>query len=357
MVSKTTHVVTEGQDVVVTLYDGRGLRFQTERGGECMFAEVQDYYEMLGVAPTASAQEIRRAFRSLARQFHPDLALDKRTAEEKFKGINEAYEVLSDADARRRYDRGEGLGRRFSCFGSRHIRKPNRNFRGDGASENFRPYTERPEFRSFYEQYTKGARDQTQERTPPNGGSSRHDASDNGHSRTESKPGRNIEGEIQVALEEVLHGSVRTVSVLRHSPLAGEAERRFLHVRIPPGVLEGQTLRLEGKGDYGKAGGASGDLLLRVNVQVHPDFWVRDADLYCELELTAWESFVGGKKTIPTLEGPVRVKVPPATLHGHRLRLRGKGLPKANGTRGDLYAVVTVKSHLANIVNRVWRRG
>ena len=318
-----------------------------------MATMMKDYYELLGLAHNASGEAIRKAFRKLAMECHPDLATDKPAAEEKFKEINEAYEVLSDEDTRRKYDLGEGRWHRFSSFGSRHVRKEGEQFRATRSKGPFRPYTERPEFRSFYEEFFRGNGE-------PRGGFSNgeRNTGSNGFQNEYRPPqrGKDIEGEVLISLEEVLVGTIHIISVQRQNPITNEAEPGFLHVRIPAGVRDGQVLKLWGKGDYGVAGGKAGDLFLRVKVAAHPDFQVRDADLTFRLELTAWEALFGVKKTVPTLEGNIRLKVPPGTMSGHRLRLRGKGLPKDGGTYGDLYAHVSVKIPLTKMVKRVFRR-
>ncbi|MBM3840199.1 MAG: J domain-containing protein [Verrucomicrobia bacterium] len=319
-----------------------------------MIADLKDYYELLGISREASGEEIRKAFRKLARRFHPDLADDKAKAEEKFKEINEAYEVLGDPENRRKYDLGQGRRHRFSGFGSRHMRRENDGFRSRSSREGFRPYTERPEFRSFYEDFFGRKRSGTNGFSGSEGEAGRSSTSERFH--RSPRPGNDIEGEMQVSLGEVLHGSIHTIAVLRNNPLTGETEQRPLHVRIPAGVRDGQVLRLVGRGDYGIEGGPPGDLFLRIRYARHPEFQVRGTDLTHVLELTPWEAFFGARKTISTLDGEVAIKVPPATPGGQRLRLRGRGLPDAEGMRGDLYALVSIKIRLKNLAKKVFKR-
>jgi curved DNA-binding protein len=305
-------------------------------------AEVKDYYELLCISRKATVDEIRKAFRKLAMQCHPDLVPDKLVAEEKFKEINEAYEVLSNAESRRKYDRGEGRWHRFAGFGSRNVRRQSEKRREATPNEGFRPYTERPEFRSFYEEFFKGrAPEEGRYSASEDKGSS---GSQHGSKNVAPQRGKDIEGDLSISLEEVLHESIHTISVLRHNPVTGEEERRFLHVKVPAGTRDAQILKLPEKGDYGVADGTPGDLFLRIKVTPHADFRIRgESDVVCDIELTAWEAIFGSRRKIRTLDGNVRLKVPPGSLRGHRLRLRGRGLPKADGTRGDLYAVVSVK--------------
>lgn len=319
-------------------------------------SEVKDYYDLLGISRQASGDEIRKAFRRLARQFHPDLATDKSLAEEKFKQINEAYEVLGDPDNRRKYDLGAGRRDRFAGFGSRNVRPRNGRSRREGRGDNFRPYTERPEFRSFYDSFFGGPRDGANDDWEGDGEESSTSSDRSARQEAREQRGKDIEGEILVTLEEVLRGSVHMVSVLRHNPLVDEPEIRPLHVRVPRGVKDGQVLRLQGKGDYGLNGGEPGDLHLRIKIAEHAQFRVKGTDLYCDLKLSAWDAVWGSKKTITTLDGPVAVKIPVGTLAGYRLRLRGKGLPNAEGVRGDLYTVVSVQLRFVQFAKKVFRR-
>jgi curved DNA-binding protein len=156
--------------------------------------------------------------------------------------------------------------------------------------------------------------------------------------------GEDIEGDILVTLDEVMHGSIRDISLQRVNPRTGRAETFTFKVRIPRGVRDGQTIRVPGKGGEG-AGGNAGDLFLHVRYAAHPDFRARGADLYYDLDLAPWDAALGTTVTVPSPDGPVTVRVPPGTNNGGKLRIRGRGLPKSStGTeRGDLYAVVHVQ--------------
>jgi curved DNA-binding protein len=304
-----------------------------------MAVDFKDYYAVLGVPRTASEDDIKKAFRKLARQYHPDVAKDKKKAEEKFKEINEAYEVLSDPEKRKRYDE---LGAQWKQGGG--FRPP------PGFGRQTRPGAQAgaPDvefhfggtgFSDFFEQFF--------------GGGSRFRGSDfeeNGFSpgpgaRTRDQMrGSDIEGDILVTLDEALKGSVRTVSLQRVNSRTGQAETYTFKVRIPPGVHEGQVIRVPGKGEEGMGGGAPGDLYLRVRLAAHPDFQVRGADLYHELNIAPWEGVLGANVRVPTLEGSVNLRVPPGTNNGQKLRLRGRGLPAGrNGERGALYVVINVQ--------------
>ena len=292
--------------------------------------EFRDYYKTLGVAKTATADEIKKAFRKLARQHHPDLAQDKKTAEEKFKEINEAYEVLSDADKRKKYDE---LGPDWQQGGGGFRRPPGGHpgagggfggMGGGGYEEDFQfggtGFSDF--FEAFFGRAARGGRR----------GSAFHG---------EDMPlrGQDAEADIMVTLEEALHGSTRQISFTRGR--AGKVETYT--VKIPKGVREGQRIRLAGIGGEGRGGGEAGDLYLRVRFERHPEFSVEGADVIHEVELPVTQAVLGCEVTIPTLDGRAKLKIPAGTQNGRKFRLTGKGLPQRGGTRGDFYAVVDVQ--------------
>lgn len=299
-----------------------------------MAVRFQDYYETLGVGRTATESEIKAAFRRLARQYHPDVAKDKRSAEEKFKAINEAYEVLSDPEKRKKYDtlgahwkqgapppewntgafHGAGRGGRRGATEF--------HFGGTGFSEFFERYFGgREGFRGF-------------------GGFGGGEDSPAGEAG--QKAGGDVESDLLVTLHEALHGAVRQLSLRRVDPESGQEETDTFRVRIPAGATEGRAIRVPGKGHAGLGGGPPGDLFLRVRLARHPDFRVQDAHLYHDLPLAPWEAVLGATVTVPTLDGTVDVRIPPLAQRGQQLRLRGRGLPVEGGQRGDLYVVLVV---------------
>ena len=297
-----------------------------------MAVKFQDYYETLGVARTATAEEIKQAFRKLARIHHPDVAKNKVTGEAKFKEINEAYEVLGDPDKKRRYDElgpdwQNGGGPTAPGGQRRRTQSPagegDFEFSGTGFSDFFE---------SFFSDRQGGF-------ASSRGGATR------GHAEEEdfAYPGRDIEADLLVTLEEALRGSQRKVS-LRQPGRDGETERTNTYqVRIPPGMREGQRIRLAGQGGPGHGGAPAGDLYLRVRFARHPDLSVRGDDIYCSLDLAPWEAILGVKAKIPTLASAVTLRVPPGTTAGTQLRVRGQGLPREDGSRGDLYATVQLQ--------------
>jgi curved DNA-binding protein len=295
-----------------------------------MSVEFKNYYDVLGVAPNASDAEIKKAFRRLARKYHPDVAKDNNAAEIRFKEINEANEVLSDPDKRRKYDE---LGANWNQPG-RQTSQQSGGFRG-GTEEGSEFHFDGTGFSDFFEQFF-GSRGRTAGGFSQTWGDARGGESF-------ARQGQDIESDILVTLDEILHGSTRTIKLQRIDPATGKSTMQTLRVKIPPGVREAQLIRLAGKGQEGIYGGDSGNLYLRVQFAKHPDFRVRGADLYYDLELSPWEAVLGATVHIPTLDGTVALKVPPATTSEREFRLRGKGLPSGDEVPGDLYAVVRIQ--------------
>jgi curved DNA-binding protein len=300
-----------------------------------MAVQYKDYYESLEVPRTASAEEIKKSFRKLARQYHPDVAKDKKKAEERFKEINEAYEVLSDPEKRKKYDE---LGAHWKSGAD--FRPPGaggHGFRGGPGAEEFQ--FGGTGFSDFFEQMF-GAR--------MNGGGF-HPHGGGGFSPGEfAERGADIEGDILVTLEEAAKGSVRTVNI-RHG------DRSESHqVKIPAGISDGQKLRVAGRGESGSGGGEDGDLYLRVRLAKHPDFEVDGHQLIHELEVAPWEAALGAEIAVPTLDGPVNIKLPAGTASGQKLRVRGRGL----GKHGDLLVVIkmVVPGKLTEAQKKLWEQ-
>jgi curved DNA-binding protein len=310
-----------------------------------MPVEFKDYYDVLGVARDASGEEIKKAFRKLAHKYHPDVAKDKTTAEEKFKEINEANEVLSDPEKRRKYDQ---LGANWN-HPERQPAPPQAGF-GGGHADASEFHFDGTGFSDFFEQFF-GSRG----RASGGFGRTREDGMGG---ETVAQRGQDIEADILVTLDEILHGSTRTIHLQRADPRTGQSVKQTLRVKIPPGVREAQLIRLAGKGQEGIGGGDSGNLYLRVQFAQHPDFRVRGADLYYDLDLAPWEAVLGATVHIPTLDGTVSLKIPAGTRAERQLRLRQKGLPTSDGTRGDLYAVVSIQvpAHLTPEQKVLWEQ-
>jgi curved DNA-binding protein len=295
-----------------------------------MPVEFKNYYDVLGVDRNASDAEIKKAFRKLAGKYHPDVAKDKTNAEEKFKEINEANEVLSDPEKRRKYDE---LGANWNRPEQQASRQ--KSGFGGGPEEGFEFHFEGTGFSDFFEQFFGN-------RGRPSSGFSRTWKNDAGGEAV-AQHGQDIESDILVTLDEILHGSTRTIRLQRTDPRTGKSSLQTLQVKIPHGVREGQLIRLTGKGQEGIGGGDSGNLYLRVKFAKHPDFRVLGANLYHDLELSPWEAVLGGTVDMPTLDGMVSLKIPAGTVAGRQFRLRGRGLPTSDGTRGDLHAIVSIQ--------------
>ncbi len=298
-----------------------------------MAVTFQDYYETLGVDRSASSDEIKQAFRKLARRYHPDVAKDKAAGEARFKEINEAYEVLGDPEKRRRYDElgehwQEGIPGQPSPHRRGHHRAPpgasDFEFSGTGFSD-------------FFESFFGGGHGGFGGAPPP--ARPRHTGEPDF-----LQPERDVEADLLVSLEEALHGSHRRVTLKRPDHTGTGTRTDSYNVRIPPGVHEGQRIRLAGQGEPGERGAEAGDLYLRVRLERHPNFNVQGSDLYCDLHLAPWEAVLGTQVKLPTLDGSTTLRIPPGSTADSLLRLRGLGLPKANHQRGDLYATVRIKT-------------
>ena len=285
-----------------------------------MPVQFRDYYETLGVRKTATEEEIRSAFRKLARKYHPDVAKDKKAAEEKFKEINEAYEVLSDPEKRKKYDQ---LGADWN--------------RPGGFQQPPQWEGQQPPGGGFY-QWSGDGGGGVEFEFGGTGFSDFFEAFFGGGRAATAEHGADVQADIMVTLEEALHGSTRTVSLRR----GGSDKVEQYQVKIPRGVREGQRIRLRGQGEAGASGGKSGDLFLRVRLAKHPDFSVEGSDLIHEVRIQPMQAVLGGELLVPTLERKVRLKIPPGTQGGQRFRLRERGLPGVSGKRGDLYVVVQI---------------
>ncbi|HEY0258013.1 MAG TPA: DnaJ C-terminal domain-containing protein [Candidatus Methylacidiphilales bacterium] len=302
-----------------------------------MPVEFKDYYSSLGVPRDASPEDIKKAFRKLARQYHPDVAKDKKAAEEKFKEINEAHEVLGDPQKRQRYDElgANWKERAYHPPRGRQYRTP----RGSGEDQDYEFHFGGTGFSDFFEQFF-GRADGRDFSFGGNG----FDGQEFHHRPRGPVRGSDIEGDILVTLNEVVNGAVRTISLQSTNPRTGETEEQQLKVRIPAGVHEGQRIRVAGKGTEGTGGGSAGDLYMRVRLAAHPDFQVSGSDLYYDLDLAPWEGVLGTTATVSTLKGRVNVRIPAGTNNGRKLRVRGHGLPQSpGGENGDLYVVVNVR--------------
>jgi curved DNA-binding protein len=285
-----------------------------------------DLYEILGVARTATADEIKRAYRKLAKKYHPDVNPGNKAAEEKFKEATAAFEVLSDEKKRKLYDEF-GPDALRSGFDEKRAEEY-RRWKRQGAPAGGMPFDfgdfstvdvgdfGRFDFGSIFGDLFGGAA----------GGRARRAA-------TMPVPGRNAEAEITIDLRDAVLGAERDIRL----------DGRTLRVKIPAGVSDGSQIRLAGQGGPGARGGPAGDLFLTVKLREHPHVRREGKDLYMDLPVTVPEAALGAEVQLPTFDGQVRLRVPAGAQGGMRLRLRGKGLPDLRGgPHGDLYAVVQV---------------
>jgi len=301
-----------------------------------MAVTYRDYYEVLGVDKSASQDDIKKAFKKLARKYHPDVAKDQDDAEEKFKEMNEAYEVLSDPEKRKKYDtlganweHGQDFSR--GGGGGGFSGRPG----GGGDYEyNFGGSTG---FSDFFESMFGGGSSSAAGGDPfaAYGGAGRRAA----HNRPMA--GQNIEADLLVKVEEVMTGSTRELRLARPEG-SGPAKETTIRVKIPKGVTEGQKIRCSGLGYPGVNGGPGGNLYLRVRIERHPHYRVDGHNLDSDVSLAPWEIALGTSVTIPTPHGNVKLSIKPGTEPGTRMRLRGKGLPTGASGFGDLFVTVTV---------------
>ncbi len=332
----------------------RGTRVMQGATFGGLVMEYRDYYAILGVDKNASREEIKRAYHKLAQKYHPDKNPGDKAAEEKFKDINEAYEVLSDPEKRKKYDQ---LGQKWQQWQQMgydpnafdwsqwfagggpgghgvHVEYVSPEDLGDlfGGLGDFSDF-----FRNIFGSMGRrgagfdfgGARAGTWA-----GG------------RTAFRRGQDYEQEVEITLEEAYHGTSRRLR---------KPDGSTVEVKIPAGAKEGSRVRFKG---LGGPGNPPGDLFLRIRIHPHPKFRIKGSDLYTEVPVDVYTAVLGGEVHVPTLDGrTVRLKLPPYTQNGKRFRLRGKGMPKGRGSgNGDLYAAVDVRlpTHLSPREKELW---
>jgi curved DNA-binding protein len=279
-----------------------------------MAVQFRDYYETLGLSRQASDDQIRAAYRKLARKYHPDVNPGSKEAEEKFKEINEAYSVLSDPQKRKQYDE---LGQNWKA-GAEFRPPPDW---GRDVRVEFGDVTGVGDFSDFFESIFGGARQRAGRRGA--GFATR---------------GRDLEAQLRIPLEEAHRGTTRTIAV--RSP---DGKQRSIRVTIPAGVADAELLRIPNEGEQGAGGAPPGDLFVTVRLEPHALYKVLDGgNIQVDLPVTPWEAALGAQVRVPTLDGPVELTVPPNTQAGQRLRLRGQGMSRKGGGRGDQYAHIQI---------------
>lgn len=297
-----------------------------------MSVQFQDYYETLGVARSASQEEIQKAYRKLARKYHPDVSKEA-GAEDKFKQIGEAYEVLRDPEKRQRYDT---LGANWKA--GQDFQPPPGweqmfgGFQGAGGRGGAQTFTfgNGDGFSDFFSMlFGDGGSMGAQFGGAPFGAGFQQ----GGPVQTK---GRSHEARITISLHDAYHGAKRRIT------LGGLDGEKSYEVRIPKGITEGATIRLSGQGETGRHGGPAGDLLLRVHIAPDSRFRVKNRNIYTTLPISPWEAALGAKVVVPTLDGDVSVTVPAGSESGRQLRLKGKGLSAKSGKSGDFFVELRI---------------
>lgn len=291
----------------------------------------RDFYEVLGVGRDAPEKEIKKAYRRLARKYHPDVNPGDKTAEARFKEISEAYDILSDPKKKGMYDRfghqafeagfseggGGGFGQRgpWPGRGGTGRREWSSEFRTEG------PFN----FEAFEHIFGEGAFGE-------------------GRRGAMAMRGEDVTYPLEIGLEDAILGSTVTVTAMR------EGRPDTISVKIPPGVDAGSKVRVAGKGEAGHRGAPAGDLFIEIKVRHHEFFERKGNHLYCEIPVTASEAALGGRIEVPTIDGMAAVNLPPGTQSGQKMRLKGKGVPALKGgPPGDQYVCIrlTVPKHLS----------
>jgi DnaJ-class molecular chaperone len=288
-------------------------------------ATTRDFYEVLGVTRSATADEIKRAYRTLAKKYHPDRNPNDPDAERRFKEVQTAYETLSDTEKRQRYDQ----------FGAAGVGQWDTDPRGQRV---YRWGTESSINAEDLEDLFSAFGDRTGSR---GGAGIFEQLFGGGRRRTAAVParGRDAEHHVAIPFEDAVRGT--TVSLRIESENNGRGET--LEVKIPPGVENGQRIRLKGRGQPGRGRGDAGDLFLVVSVLPHPDFRREGADIFVEVPVTPADAALGAKIEVPSLDGRTTVTLPPGTSSGSRLRLRGRGIPaRGAAPAGDQYVIVKI---------------
>lgn len=271
--------------------------------------EYVDYYKVLGLDKSASTDDVKKAYRKLARKYHPDLNPDNKEANKMFQQINEAHEVLSDPDKRKKYDQ---YGKDWQHAEQFEQQRSRRQYSGNGGQD-FEEGFGDSDFSSFFESMF---------------------GRQEGRGRHARFKGQDLQAELQLNLEDIAQTHQRTLTV----------NGKNVRITIPAGVENGQKIRLKGYGGPGANGSEAGDLFITFSIQNHPRFKRSGNDLHATEDLDLYTAILGGEKTVETLDGKIKVKIAPETQNGTRMRIRGKGLPvyKQDGQAGDLYLTFNI---------------
>ena len=324
-----------------------------------MSVEYKDYYEILGVSRDASQEEISKAFKKMARKYHPDLNPNDPEAEKKFKDANEAYEALKDPEKRKRYDNLGNTWQHGQDFqpppGFEGMRF---NFGGPGGAQS--GFDASGGFSDFFETifsdlFSGGAGFQQGGRSSAFGGGPFA-----GAGRQRQAKGEDAQATLDLSLEEAYKGGKKTVTLQERVPGPDgrpQTQNKTLEVNIPAGIKDGSKIRLSGQGSPAFRGGQPGDLFLKINIQPHSMFKLDGANVILDLSLAPWEAALGTKVAVPTLEGNVEMTIPAGTNSGQKLRLRGKGLGRGSN-KGDQYVRIMIKvpRELSQEEKELWKQ-
>ncbi|NIP39088.1 MAG: DnaJ domain-containing protein [Candidatus Dadabacteria bacterium] len=285
----------------------------------------KDYYKILGVSKSASADEIKKAFRNLARKYHPDINPGDKKAEEKFKDIQQAYEVLSDTEKKKSYDMFGEAGFQGGTRPGGYQTHYSTNFGDFGESVNFGGASGFSSFEDIFSEIF-GARGGGRQQTH----------------RTRPSKGRDVEHQIEIDFNTAIKGGTRDIKIARESN-GKDYATETISVKIPSGVDNGSKIRVAGKGEPGRNSGMRGDLYLKVKVAPHPIFRRNNNDIFLDLPVTIFEAALGAEVSVPTVDSTAKLKIPAGVQNGTKMRLKGKGVlnPKTR-ERGDQYINIVV---------------
>ncbi len=299
--------------------------------------EFKDYYKILGVSKNASQDEIKKAYRKLAQQYHPDKNKGDENAEEKFKEISEAYEVLRDPEKRKKYD---NLGSSYNNFRHRGGRNQEFNWQdwfapgGTGrrtSGERFRSFGDvfggRGSVSDFFEKIFGGGF---------GGGIDEEEIFGGRGGASRSARGQDILTEVEISLEEAFKGTSRMLTIDGNEKM---------EIKFRPGIKDGHIMKISGKGQQGQGGGQRGDLKIKVKVKSHPRVERKGDDLYVEAVIDLFKAILGGTVNLNTFSGKMQLKIPPETQPGKTFKMSGQGMPNYNNPnkRGDLYVKIQIK--------------
>ncbi|SCG84162.1 Curved DNA-binding protein [Proteiniborus sp. DW1] len=302
--------------------------------------KYKDYYEILGVSKNSTSNDIKKAYKKLAKKYHPDLNPGDKSAEEKFKEINEAYEVLGDEEKRKKYDTfGQGYN-----FQNGADFDPSQFGFGNGGYQYYSTGSS-SDFSDFFNMFFGG-----------HGGGSRTGGFDIGsifsNKRNKSTKGQDVESEIEISLLEAYEGLSKTISI----NILGES--RTISVKIPAGILPGKKIKIREQGSKGLKGGKNGDLLLKVKIRDEKDLKLDGIDLIKDLPLAPWEAALGCNVLVKGLKDKVRIKVPEGIQTDEKIKLKGLGYRDMNGNKGDMYVRIKIVNpiHLTNKEKELYRQ-